>query len=94
MPEPTSGSRKREIFLQALDQPTPQERAAFLEAACGGEEELRRAVEALLVHHAQDAFLEKPAVAVTPDVASTVAALEKPGDRIGRYELLSLPSHL
>ena len=36
------------IFAQALDHPTEAARQAYLETACGGDEELRREVEALL----------------------------------------------
>ena len=36
------------IFVAALEKPTPAERAAYLEGACGDDEGLRRRVEALL----------------------------------------------
>jgi eukaryotic-like serine/threonine-protein kinase len=91
------GSREREIFLGALEQRTPQERAAFLERACGGDLPLRAGVDALLRNHKDDAFLEPPAVEA-PQVGEngkgpggTVrisAVTEHVGDRIGRYKLL------
>ena len=40
----------RELFLAACERPLP-ERSAFLEQACGGDEELRREVESILAHH-------------------------------------------
>ena len=48
------------LFHEALDKP-PAERAAFLDAACAGQPELRAAVEALLAaHEASDGFLNRP----------------------------------
>ena len=44
---PAPGARPRELFVGALEKP-PAERAAFLDAACGGDAELRRRVEDLL----------------------------------------------
>ena len=47
------------IFGEATQRADPAERAAFLEAACGGDKVLRRRVEALLsVHEAGGSFLE------------------------------------
>jgi tetratricopeptide (TPR) repeat protein len=52
------------LFHEALARPTPQERAAFLDAACAGRPELRAAVESLLAAHEQaGAFLSAPSVA-------------------------------
>ena len=49
------------LFHEALARSTPQERSAFLEAACSGEPELRLAVEALLAAHEQSGeFLASP----------------------------------
>ena len=45
--EQPSGPRQRELFLKALEKPTPAERAAFLDGACGDDAELRTAIEAL-----------------------------------------------
>ncbi len=56
------------ILLQALEIPSPAERAAFLNGACGENQNLRLEVEALLRAHAQSGDLldlpEKPAVTV------------------------------
>jgi hypothetical protein len=52
--------REVAIFTQAL-KVSPQERQAFLQRSCGGEEELRRKVEALLrAHDRLGTFLEEP----------------------------------
>ena len=80
----SDSTREEEIFLAALDRPVA-ERAAFLEHACAGDATLHASVAALLVAHEQPAaFIDQPRV--TPPVA--VIAEEKPGDRIGRYQLL------
>jgi len=53
------------IFTEALKF-SVQERAAFLERVCAGDENLRRKVEALLrAHDRLGSFLEQPAVAAT-----------------------------
>ena len=46
--EPESGSRKKDILRPALTRNTPQERAAFLDGACGDDAALRAEVEAWL----------------------------------------------
>ncbi len=82
---PLSGPHPRDLFLEALDKPTPAERAAFLDGACRGDAALRRAVEVLLANHHEDSFLEAPALSVP---ASITPPSEQPGQRIGHYKLL------
>jgi WD40 repeat protein len=48
---PHEPDRIKEIFLGALDLTAPPERAAYLEAACGGDLPLRHRLEALLKCH-------------------------------------------
>src|SRR5262245_18138669 len=50
------------IFAAALGKADLADRAAFVEAACGGEAELRRRVEALLASHSDPWFHGYPAV--------------------------------
>jgi len=51
------------LFTEAIKLPR-RERAAFLEKACGRDEELRRKVEALLsAHDRMGNFLEEPPTA-------------------------------
>src|SRR5262245_36761652 len=50
------------LFAEALDKTTPAERAAFLDAACGGNAALRQRVEALLQSYAREDFLKTPAI--------------------------------
>jgi WD40 repeat protein/serine/threonine protein kinase len=94
----TPGARPRELFVAALEKPLV-ERAAFLDAACGGDSELRRRVEDLLREHdALGSFLETPALSDAAllsrtsrgagDTAIVATVTEKPGDLIGPYKLL------
>ena len=53
------------VFTEALKVPV-QERAAFLERVCAGDENLRHKVEALLRSHDRVGdFLEEPAISAT-----------------------------
>src|SRR5262245_32154476 len=76
------------VFFEALEKATPQERAAYLDAACAGDADLRRRVEKMLAAQAQaDSFLEQPA----PGAAETVdehPVREGPGTSIGPYKLV------
>ena len=45
---------EREIFLEALELPTPEARAAYLQGACGHDVTLRREVDKLLKEHYSD----------------------------------------
>ncbi len=81
-------SRAKEIFLDALDVPGA-ERPGFVEAACGGDAELRARVEALLGRRAstQDVLGDLPAAAPwAGDVPTTVRELGE-GDRVGPFVL-------
>ena len=72
------------IFLEALNQPSPEERAAFLAEACGGDDELRRGVELLLkAHDKAGDFLAPAPVVATVDQPIT----ESTGTVIGAYKL-------
>jgi serine/threonine protein kinase/tetratricopeptide (TPR) repeat protein len=80
------------IFEGAVKLP-PDQRAAYLEEACGDDARLRQRVEALLQAHEQTGeILDKPPAAVSAETfvitAGMVAVTEKAGDRIGRYKLL------
>src|SRR4051812_26911608 len=55
---------ERDIFLAVLDLPDPAARAAYLDAACGGDAARRARVDALLrAHESAGSFLAEPAVA-------------------------------
>jgi hypothetical protein len=76
-----------DIFLAALEKGTPEERAAFLNAACKDDADLRRRVERLLQAHPRaGGFLEGPS---GEETAAYVPTGEQVGTVIvGRYKLL------
>ena len=87
------------LFHQALAQPNPAARAAFLDVACAGQPELRARLEKLLQAHEQPAaLLDEPGPAGEPtgedmpglwvDPAAVSRLTEGPGTRIGPYKLL------
>jgi serine/threonine protein kinase/tetratricopeptide (TPR) repeat protein len=85
----------KDIFLAAVDKPSPADRGAFLDEACAGDAALRQRVEALLkAHDEPGSLLAGPAVfqsEVQPtDSAETVAprSSETAGSSIGPYKLL------
>ena len=75
------------IFSAALEKPNPEERAAYLQEACGTDAELRREVERLLSAEPKvGAFLNFPASALVATVDETI--IEGPGTVIGPYKLM------
>jgi eukaryotic-like serine/threonine-protein kinase len=76
------------IFFAALDKETGQERAAYLDEACGSDEALRQQVERLLAAQPRvGSFLEEPAPAPAATVDETPIA-GRPGTVIGSYKLM------
>src|SRR5262245_56657064 len=77
------------IFDAAAELATAAERAAYLDAACGQDAQLRAEVEGLLAHdHAAGSFLD---LSARPDPAANTegpAVAEGPGTVIGQYKLL------
>src|SRR5262249_54815137 len=74
------------VFAQALEFPSPPERAAFLDRACVNNPALRAEVEALLRAHEQSgALLDLPE---TSAVTTGLPAHEGSGTIIGPYKLL------
>ena len=86
----TSGPRsEKEIFFEALEKPTPQERAAFLDGACGTNPLQRARVDALLADHfQQDSFMKEPAAEPLPPTVPAPPPAEAPAQMLGRYKLL------
>ena len=78
----------KRIFAEALNLRTAEERAAYLNGACGDDAALRAEVESLLEAH-EDAgeFLDTAAVGLVAP-PGTVPVLDSPGTVIGRYKLL------
>jgi len=82
----------REIFLQAVEIESPDERSAFLEHACGEATEFRRQVEALIVAHERpESLLDKAAVALNGlpgDTAILPPIVGRLEEQVGPYKLL------
>jgi serine/threonine protein kinase/tetratricopeptide (TPR) repeat protein len=87
----------KDLFLAAVEKPTPVERTAFLDEACAGDAALRRRVEALLKAHdepgSDPAGEPLPTGGGAPDEWEDSEALPPPppegfNTRIGPYKLL------
>src|SRR5438105_2881225 len=74
------------IFLEALEQESPAERASFLNRACGADRSLRRRIEDLLHAH-QDAGSFLGGLAA-PETRAEPGEHDGPGTIIGPYKLL------
>jgi serine/threonine protein kinase/WD40 repeat protein len=86
-------SRVEEVFLAAVEKLDPVQRAMYLDAACSGDEDLRRRVETLLAAQPQvGQFLESPVnlepTGVYLDRESKLESTASIGDRVGPYKLL------
>jgi serine/threonine protein kinase/Icc-related predicted phosphoesterase len=76
------------IFTEALQLP-PAARPEYIDRTCAGDENLHRKVQALLrANDRAGRFLEELPTAFAGERVQQVGAIEKPGDRIGRYQLL------
>jgi serine/threonine protein kinase len=77
------------LFCAALERSSAEDRAAYLDAACAGDRELRARVEALLRAHEQaGGFLRENPEARDPRGTTDEPRAEGPGTRIGPYKLL------
>src|SRR5262245_49615429 len=80
--------KAKEIFTAALDC-DEQSQGAFVAAACGEDEELRREVSSLLAAFAKaDNFIENPAVTDALKVVDEQKHRAIAGRRIGHYTLI------
>jgi hypothetical protein len=93
-PDTTNRRSEKEIFFEAIEKAAPEERAAYLDEACGKDPLLRRRVEDLLAKHSQqDSFMKGPAGGAVgtrrpADSTIVVTISESPGSIIDRYKLL------
>src|SRR5262245_4750235 len=79
-----------QLLEAALERP-PSERAAFLDAACAGDDALRSEVEALLRSDEQaTSFIESPAFEVGAGLLVEKQSDSLVGQRLGPYRVLSL----
>jgi Tol biopolymer transport system component len=88
--DPARRQRVDDLCDAALDR-NASERAAFVAAACGQDDALRREVEALLAH-ARDAerFLEAPIGEVAAHILADEPRVPLVGRKIGSHKILSL----
>ncbi|MBI4481357.1 MAG: serine/threonine-protein kinase [Acidobacteria bacterium] len=87
--KPERWQQIEKVYTAAL-QREPSERAAFLDEACAGDEEMRREVESLLAYQGKaEGFIEAPAL----EVAAKCLADRQPGSVVGRslgpYKILA-----
>src|SRR5262249_36632103 len=80
-------NREKEIFEQALDLESAEERQRFLAEACGEDAVLLARVQALLRASEEESRFLPDEPAQSPTVLSATVT-EKAGDRIGHYKLL------
>ena len=85
---PTDPHSEKAIFLAGLELSDIQERAAYLEKACGSDRALRERIERLIGHHACAETFLTTAVDGRATLLDQAPLLEGPGSHIGRYKLL------
>ncbi|CAN5403326.1 hypothetical protein BH09PLA1_BH09PLA1_09370 [soil metagenome] len=96
-----SNSERIQNLLASASELSPEQRGAFLDAACQGDTALRAEVESLLKSHDEAGqFLGAPTADVPESARSTILSSatkapisqlrEAPGTRIGPYKLLQL----
>src|SRR5262245_34307928 len=79
-----------QLFQAALER-APEERAAFVNTACSGDDSLRREVEALLAADGQaESFIDTPAYAVAAPLMVGDDAQPLLGKSLGHYRIISL----
>jgi non-specific serine/threonine protein kinase/serine/threonine-protein kinase len=80
----------KSIFGEALEKKTTEERAVYLDKACGNDANLRDKIEALLrAYEEADDVPEAPIIG--PELTLDNSPLtEGPGTKVGRYKLLQL----
>ena len=78
----------KEIFHAARDLP-PNERKAFLDRACGSDEQLRLEVETLLQsHEAADGLFNEPPAHLAAEAIDRAEELSDVGQTVGPYKLI------
>src|SRR5438477_1751824 len=79
-----------DLFQSAVER-APEERAAFLDEACRGDEGLCREVVSLLASYERaENFIEKPAFEVAPELLTSDRSSALVGELVGHYRIESL----
>ncbi len=79
-----------ELFQTASERP-PEERTAFLDEACAGDQELHREVVSLITSYAEaEDFIEAPAFAIAPELLDDDTTGALAGKPFGHYQVESL----
>jgi Tol biopolymer transport system component/tRNA A-37 threonylcarbamoyl transferase component Bud32 len=87
---PERWQQVKELLASVLEHEV-EERAAFLERVCGGDEGLRREVESLLASFKEsDSIIEAPVAWAAADLFSRDQSESLVGQRLGHYEIMSL----
>lgn len=80
-------SHPKQIFLDAIENHTPDQWPAFLDQVCGDDADVKRRVRILLDAHVADlSLLDSPAIA--PPATIVQPLTESSGTVIGPYKLL------
>ena len=88
--KPERWKQVNDLFQSAVER-APEERAAFLDESCHGDEGMRREVESLLTSHERaENFIELPAFEVAPELVTNDKAGALVGKLIGHYRIESL----
>ncbi|MGC2626251.1 MAG: protein kinase [Candidatus Udaeobacter sp.] len=88
--KPERWKQVNDLFQSAIER-APEERAAFLDESCYGDEGMRREVESLLISHERaENFIEVPAFEVAPELVTNDKAGALVGQLIGHYRIESL----
>src|SRR5256886_3045614 len=88
--KPERWQQINDLFQSAVERP-PQERTAFLEEACHGDERLRREVESLIAcDERAENFIESPALEVALELLTNDRTGAMVGESIGHYRIESL----
>ncbi len=82
--------RIREIFERALNLDEVSQRVSFLQESCGGDNDLRIEVDALLKSHQRSSSLEPPEHGFARQFAESHSAKDIIGSRAGPYSIESL----
>src|SRR5215472_5583226 len=88
--KPQRWQQINDLFQSAVER-APEERTAFLEQACHGDEGLRREVESLIaLDERAENFIETPAFEVAPELLTNERTGAMMGELIGHYRIESL----